>query len=474
MRHAVPRRRGLDRARAACCEPKSKRDRKRKHAPQDVGLEDATGVRQATRRSRRSTRAQASSRSATRPSACTARSTRARRASTRSRRATARLPGLPDGRSRRAYVGEYYGLQGTTWKNPPILEGPTETRKIRGRKYELYYDGDRLRLVAWQTGKAVYWISNTLLLSLTNKQMLAIARVHASTSSAAALARLSAPVWLIASPSGSSAPAGSAWSPPPASPSSATRSGCATSCQEKIDTLVARRGADLRARPVRADHARTPSACTSRLDMGERASRTPSCCSAASTRRRPTRATPTSRASSSVVEEIGDLESHALVMKTPCRWAPAARSSAAATKHGLRLEPRVPQGGLGDRGLHAAPTASSSARAGGLGDFGDRVEALYEPLDAPMVRTDVASAEMIKLASNAFLATKISFINEIANVSEELGADVRGGGARDGPRLAHRPAVPARRARATAARASRRTSRRSSSSPATRATTSSC
>ena len=43
---------------------------------------------------------------------------------------------------------------------------------------------------------------------------------------------------------------------------------------------------------------------------------------------------------------------------------------------------------------------------------------------APIVRTDVASAEMVKLASNAFLATKISFINEIANVSEELGADV--------------------------------------------------
>ena len=42
-----------------------------------------------------------------------------------------------------------------------------------------------------------------------------------------------------------------------------------------------------------------------------------------------------------------------------------------------------------------------------------------------MVRTDVASAEMIKLASNAFLATKISFINEIANVCEEVGADVK-------------------------------------------------
>ena len=58
-------------------------------------------------------------------------------------------------------------------------------------------------------------------------------------------------------------------------------------------------------------------------------------------------------------------------------------------------------------------------------DFADRVAALYEPLGGPIVRTDVASAEMIKLASNAFLATKISFINEIANVSEELGADVR-------------------------------------------------
>jgi UDP-glucose 6-dehydrogenase len=58
------------------------------------------------------------------------------------------------------------------------------------------------------------------------------------------------------------------------------------------------------------------------------------------------------------------------------------------------------------------------------GEAGDAVAALYEPLGAPLVRTDVTSAEMIKLASNAFLATKISFINEIANVCEETGADV--------------------------------------------------
>jgi UDPglucose 6-dehydrogenase len=55
---------------------------------------------------------------------------------------------------------------------------------------------------------------------------------------------------------------------------------------------------------------------------------------------------------------------------------------------------------------------------------GDRVAGLYEGFDAPIVRTSVASAEMIKLAANAFLATRISFINEIANVSEAVGADV--------------------------------------------------
>jgi UDPglucose 6-dehydrogenase len=55
---------------------------------------------------------------------------------------------------------------------------------------------------------------------------------------------------------------------------------------------------------------------------------------------------------------------------------------------------------------------------------GETVAALYEPLGAPIVRTDVASAEMIKLAANAFLMTRISFINEIANVCETTGADV--------------------------------------------------
>jgi UDPglucose 6-dehydrogenase len=62
----------------------------------------------------------------------------------------------------------------------------------------------------------------------------------------------------------------------------------------------------------------------------------------------------------------------------------------------------------------------------GAFDEGDAaaVESLYAGIEAPVVRTDVASAEMIKLAANAFLMTRISFINEIANVCEAVGADV--------------------------------------------------
>jgi polyisoprenyl-teichoic acid--peptidoglycan teichoic acid transferase len=91
----------------------------------------------------------------------------------------------PDGKRYGAYRmvmtrtdanGEYYGLQGTTWKNPPILDDPTEKRRVGGREYELHFAGDRLRLVAWRTPKAVYWVSNTLLQTLTKKQMMAIAR----------------------------------------------------------------------------------------------------------------------------------------------------------------------------------------------------------------------------------------------------------------------------------------------------------
>lgn len=54
----------------------------------------------------------------------------------------------------------------------------------------------------------------------------------------------------------------------------------------------------------------------------------------------------------------------------------------------------------------------------------DKIASLYEPLGAPILRTDHRSAELIKYAANAFLATKISFINDIARLCERLGADV--------------------------------------------------
>jgi hypothetical protein len=76
---------------------------------------------------------------------------------------------------KKGLIGEYYGLQGTTWKDPPVLRDASETREIDGREYELHYDGDRLRMIAWRTNRAVYWLQNTLLQTLTEQQMLAIA-----------------------------------------------------------------------------------------------------------------------------------------------------------------------------------------------------------------------------------------------------------------------------------------------------------
>ena len=89
-----------------------------------------------------------------------------------------------EGRKHRAYrmvieapgLGEYYGIQGTDWRDAPILANPSETREVGGRKLMLFRDGSRLRLVAWRTKRAAYWVSNTLLRSLTNQQMIGIAR----------------------------------------------------------------------------------------------------------------------------------------------------------------------------------------------------------------------------------------------------------------------------------------------------------
>jgi UDPglucose 6-dehydrogenase len=125
-----------------------------------------------------------------------------------------------------------------------------------------------------------------------------------------------------------------------------------------------------------------------------------------------------------VVAEMRDGGEHALVMKS---------TVPAGTGHAIRRELKsiayvscpefLKEGTAVDDFMH--PDRVVIGADPGDQWAADAVAAVYEPLGGEMVRTDVASAEMVKLASNAFLATKISFINEIANVSEELGADVQ-------------------------------------------------
>jgi UDPglucose 6-dehydrogenase len=126
----------------------------------------------------------------------------------------------------------------------------------------------------------------------------------------------------------------------------------------------------------------------------------------------------------SVLDELGDSGEHALVMKSTVPVGTGRSIQRRRPGTGYVSNPEFLKEGNAvadfmrpDRVVVGADEGSS--------EYADRVVALYAPLDAPVVNTDVASAEMIKLASNAFLATKISFINEIANVSEELGADVQ-------------------------------------------------
>jgi len=71
--------------------------------------------------------------------------------------------------------GEFWGIQGMTWKDPPILQNPDGTREVNGRKLLLFYDGARLRMVAWKTSRAAYYVTNTIGHKLSNARLLAIA-----------------------------------------------------------------------------------------------------------------------------------------------------------------------------------------------------------------------------------------------------------------------------------------------------------
>ncbi len=128
-----------------------------------------------------------------------------------------------------------------------------------------------------------------------------------------------------------------------------------------------------------------------------------------------------------VIEELPELSTHPiLVMK-----------STVPVGTGEKVRAGLDRRGLAHVGYASNPEFLAEGRA--VRDFmepdrivigafdpadADAVAGLYAGLDAPIVRADVNSAEMIKLAANAFLMTRISFINEIANVCEATGADV--------------------------------------------------
>jgi LCP family protein required for cell wall assembly len=73
-------------------------------------------------------------------------------------------------------TNEYWGIQQTSWREAPVLNGPTIRRTIGGREYLLYFSGSKLHLVAFEQDGGVYWVVNTLLNTLSNETMLEIAK----------------------------------------------------------------------------------------------------------------------------------------------------------------------------------------------------------------------------------------------------------------------------------------------------------
>ena len=73
-------------------------------------------------------------------------------------------------------VNEYWGIQMTDWDGAPVLSGRNFVRRIKGRRYELYYNGPHLHMVVLRTKDASYWVVNSLLDRMSNETMIAIAK----------------------------------------------------------------------------------------------------------------------------------------------------------------------------------------------------------------------------------------------------------------------------------------------------------
>ena len=76
----------------------------------------------------------------------------------------------------RTGANEYWGIEETNWNDAPILATPSFTHRLGGRYFDFYYSGPHLHMVVLRENGATYWVVNTILDSLSNETMLAIAR----------------------------------------------------------------------------------------------------------------------------------------------------------------------------------------------------------------------------------------------------------------------------------------------------------
>ena len=320
---------------------------------------------------------------------------------------------------------EYWGVQQMNWADAPVLESRSLHRVINGRGYDFYYRGRKLHMIVLRQGDASYWVVNTLLDSLSNETMIAIAKGlqpldpaeegegQGRGEAAANVSRIAVfgagYVGLVTGACFAELGHDVVVRDVVPEKIEALRAGRVPIHEPGLQDVIERAGERLRFT----------------LDVGEALDGAELAFVAVGTP--PTYSgDPDLSAVWTVVDELPAGVETTLVMK-----------STVPPGTGERVRRALDARGLSDVAYVSNPEFLAEGTA--VHDFmhpdrvvvgafepegAERVAALYEPLDTTIVVTDVASAEMIKLASNAFLSTRISFINEIASVCELVGADV--------------------------------------------------
>ena len=339
---------------------------------------------------------------------------RPRHADPRLRHLEGRARGAPDVPDSQNFSG-YWGIEETSWNDAPVLDQPNFKHVIKGREYYFYYSGAHLHMVVLKTRKASYWVINTLDDSLSNETMIEIAK------GLKPLARRLRPMSRIAI-------------------FGAGYVGLVTgACFAELGHEVVVRDIV----PEKIDALRRGEVPIHEPGLEELLVRNAE----------------RLRYTLDVREALDDAEFVFICVDTPPLYSGDADLSRVwtvvdelpeDTRATIVMKSTVPVGtgekvraALDSRGLPSVGYVSNpefTAEGTAVRDFmqpdrvvigafddgdGDAVEALHAGIDAPIVRADVNSAEMIKLAANAFLMTRVSFINEIANVCELVGADVQ-------------------------------------------------